>query len=317
MKKLLFTSIALALATLTGIVACNGNHKPDATGVFESDEVIVAAEQPGKILALNVQEGDQLDAGTPVGQIDISNFQYQKEQIEATMAILPEKTSNPSPQLQLIKDQLAVQETNLNYLQGERERIERLLKADAATKKQLDDINAKILEVQKQMTVTKQQLAVYQNNVNTQNKAILSERQPMQKSVKLVENQISKGSILNPVKGTVLTKYAMAGEMANAGKALYKIANLDTLTLRAYITGAQLSQVKLGQSLTVRIDQGEKDYKSYPGTITWISNRSEFTPKTIQTKDERANLVYAVKIRVKNDGYIKLGMYGEVQFEQK
>lgn len=291
-----------------------GNHKPDASGVFESDEVIVSAEQPGKILSFNVHEGDVLQKGMNVGQIDVSNFQFQKEQVQSTISILPNRTSNPSPQLQLIKDQLAVQETNLKYLQGERERIARLLKADAATKKQYDDLNAKVEELQKQIVVTQQQLQVYTSNVSTQNRAILSEKNPMEKSVKLIENQISKGSIINPVNGTVLTKYAMEGEMAGAGRALYKIANLDTLNLRAYITGSQLNAVKLGQNITVQIDNGEKGYKSYPGTITWISDRSEFTPKTIQTKDERANLVYAIKIRVKNDGYIKLGMYGEVKF---
>jgi HlyD family secretion protein len=314
MKKIIFISIAGVLVFLSVIVACQRNDKPDASGVFESDEVIVSAEQPGKILSLNVQEGDVLQKGVNVGQIDVSNFEYQKEQIQSTIGILPSKTANAGPQLQLIKDQLSVQETNLNYLLGERERVARLLKADAATQKQYDDLNAKVIELQKQMVVTKQQLAVYTNNVNTQNKAILSEKNPMEKQVKLVENQISKGSIINPLQGTVLTKYAMEGEMAGPGKALYKIANLDTLTLRAYIDGAQLSNVKLGQPLTVRIDQGEKDFKEYKGTITWISSRSEFTPKTIQTKDERANLVYAVKIRVPNDGLIKLGMYGEVKF---
>ncbi|MBK9329527.1 MAG: HlyD family efflux transporter periplasmic adaptor subunit [Sphingobacteriales bacterium] len=310
MKQLFFIT-----GTLVLFASCQlGNHKPDASGVFESDEVIVSAEQPGKILSLNVHEGDVLQKGMNVGQIDISNFQYQKEQVQSTISILPNKTSNPHPQLQLIKDQLAVQETNLKYLQGERERIARLLKADAATKKQYDDMNAKVEELQKQIVVTRQQIAVYTSNVSTQNRAILSEKNPMEKSVKLIENQISKGSIINPVNGTVLTKYAMEGEMAGAGRALYKIANLDTLNLRAYITGSQLNAVKLGQNITVQIDNGEKGYKSYPGTITWISDRSEFTPKTIQTKDERANLVYAIKIRVKNDGYIKLGMYGEVKF---
>jgi HlyD family secretion protein len=174
-------------------------------------------------------------------------------------------------------------------------------------------MSAKVDEAQKQIAVTKQQLKLYTSNISTQNRSILSERAPLQKSVEQVENQISKGQIINPISGTVLSKYAMEGEMAAPGKALYKIANLDTLVLRAYITGSQLASIKLGQQVNVRIDDGNKKYKNYKGKISWISNKSEFTPKTIQTKNERANLVYAIKIRVPNDGFLKLGMYGEMK----
>ncbi|MDB5228773.1 MAG: HlyD family efflux transporter periplasmic adaptor subunit [Bacteroidota bacterium] len=310
MKSILYLSISIFL-----FASCDQNkNKPDASGVFESDEVIVSAEQPGKIISFNIHEGDAVEKGKPVGQIDISNFKYQKEQIKSTINSLSERTNNPEPQLQLVRDQLEVQQTNLKYLQNEKERVSRLLKADAATQKQYDDIAAKVEEVQKQTAVTQQQLKLYSSNISTQNRSILSEKDPLQKSVEQVENQISKGQIINPVTGTVLTKYAMEGEMAAAGKPLYKIANLDTLTLRAYITGSQLSTIKLGQAVKVSIDNGEKKYKDYTGNISWISDKSEFTPKTIQTKDERANLVYAIKIRVRNDGYIKLGMYGEVKF---
>lgn len=297
------------------LTACNGNgNQSDASGVFESDEVIVSAEQAGKILSFNVNEGDVLEKGKNVGQIDVSNLQFQKAQIETTIQNLVNKTSNPEPQLQLVKEQLAVQQTNLKYLQQERDRIGRLLKADAATQKQYDDMQAKVDELMKQMAVTEQQIKLYNSNYATQNKSILSERNPLQKSVAQVDNQISKGQIINPINGTVLNKFAMEGEMAGAGKALYKIANLDTLTLRVYITGSQLSSVKLGQEVKVLVDKDSKSYKPYSGRISWISNKSEFTPKTIQTKDERANLVYAMKVRVPNDGYLKIGMYGEIKF---
>ncbi|MFN8259993.1 MAG: HlyD family efflux transporter periplasmic adaptor subunit [Chitinophagales bacterium] len=310
MKQLLFITLSALILT-----SCNRNgNKSDASGVFESDEVIVSAEQSGKILSFLVNEGDVLEKGKNVGQIDVSNFQFQKEQIKTTIQTLAQKTNNPEPQLQLVKDQLAVQETNLKYLQQERDRIGRLLKADAATQKQYDDMQAKIDELMKQMAVTKQQIKLYSSNIATQNRSILSERNPLEKSVAQVDNQINKGQIINPINGTVLNKFAMEGEMAGAGKALYKIANLDTLTLRIYITGSQLVSVKLGQDVKVQIDNGKDAYKSYPGKISWISNKSEFTPKTIQTKDERANLVYAVKVRVPNDGFLKIGMYGEVNF---
>ncbi len=168
--------------------------------------------------------------------------------------------------------------------------------------------------MQKQIEVTKQQIALDESNVSTQNRNVFSEKDPLEKSVAQIQDQINKGRIINPINGTVLTKYALAGEMITTGKALYKIANLDTLTLRAYITGSQLTTIKLGQQVQVLIDKGKKEYSQYAGTISWISDKSEFTPKTIQTKDERADLVYAIKIRVKNDGFIKIGMYGEVKF---
>lgn len=310
MRKLFFIAVTLSIFT-----ACNNDkNKSDASGVFESDEVIVSAEQPGKLISFSVNEGDVLEKGKNVGQIDVSNFQFQKEQIKSTIQTLSQKTNNPEPQLQLVKDQLAVQQTNLKYLIQERDRVGRLLKADAATQKQFDDMQAKVDELQKQIVVTQQQIKLYNNNIATQNRSILSERNPLEKSVAQVDNQISKGAVINPVSGTVLSKYAMEGEMAGAGKALYKIANLDTLTLRVYITSSQLATVKLGQTTKVLIDDGKGGFKNYSGKISWISNKSEFTPKTIQTKDERANLVYALKIRVPNDGYLKLGMYGEVKF---
>ena len=318
MKKSIFNYtpfFASVFIACTMLIGCNNNgNKPDASGAFEAEEVIVSAEQTGKILSLNIEEGDVVTANKLLGQLDISNLSLQQAQVEASMQSLSQKTNNPAPQLALVKKQLEVQRTNLTYLLKEKQRMANLLKADAATQKQYDDIAAKVDEAQKQMDVTEQQLVLYSSNINTQNKSILSEKAPLEKSVAQLQNQINKGQITSPIQGTILTKYAMAGEMATMGKALFKIANLDSLTLRVYITGDQLSTIKLKQPVKVFVDKGSKAFSEYTGTIIWIADKSEFTPKTIQTKDERANLVYAVKIRVKNDGYLKIGMYGEVKF---
>jgi membrane fusion protein YbhG len=312
MRKLFFCSAALIAITTA---ACN-QHKiqTDASGVFESDEVIVSAEQNGKIISFPIHEGDTLDKGQKIGQIDMSNTILQKAQVEASIAALRDKTTNPRPQAELVQRQLAVQESQLAQQLRERTRTENLLKADAATQKQLDDINASIDQLQKQIAVSRQQIALDNSNIATQNRTVFSEQAPLERSAAQIQDNINKGQIINPIRGTVLTRYALQGEMTTTGKALYKIANMDTLTLRAYITGSQLTQVKLGQQVKVYADQGTDQYREYAGQIYWISDKSEFTPKTIQTRDERANLVYAVKIRVRNDGYLKLGMYGEVKF---
>ena len=296
------------------LAACNSNkEKFDASGTFEADEVIVSSELNGKILSFDVDEGSVLKKDSTVGTIDAVNIALQKEQVEANIASLREKTSDVNPQVKLLQEQLTVQQAQLSNLEHEQKRIENLLKEDAATGKQLDDINYQVDALQKQMNVTQQQINVQKSNVSTQNRSILSEGKPLAKNIAMLEEQLSKSRIINPVAGTVLTKYAEAGEITAAGKALYKIADLSVITLRAYITGTQLSQVKLGQQVKVLVDDGKNKYKELTGTITWISDKAEFTPKTIQTKDERANLVYAVKIKVKNDGFLKIGMYGEVK----
>jgi HlyD family secretion protein len=297
------------------ISSCNGSQTGyDASGNFEADEVIVSAQLTGELLSFDIQEGDTLQAGAVVGQIDATTPKLEKEQTEARIVALHSKTSSPNEQNDLVKKQLAVQEAELDHQLKEKERTENLLKADAATKKQLDDINALIDQLEKQIHVTKQQLKLNSYNTSTLNSGILSEKAPLEKTAAQYQEQINKSRILNPISGIVLSKYALKGEMAIVGKALYKIANTDTLTLKAYMTGDRLSQVKTGQEVEVRIDQGSSAYKKYNGTISWISSKSEFTPKTIQTKNERANLVYAIKVRVKNDGYLKIGMYGEVNW---
>lgn len=287
----------------------------DASGSFEADEVIVSAELSGQLLDFTVNEGDTLSKGQAVGTINAENINLQKEQVQASIEALSNKTSDVSSQVALLQDQIRVQQSQLANLQHERERTERLVKADAATGKQLDDINAQIDVLRKQMAVTQQQINVQKTATATQNRSILSEKAPLQKRVAQLDEQLSKSKVINPISGTVLTKYAEQGEVTAPGKALYKISDLSVITLRAYITGVQLPQVKTGQTVTVLVDNGKDDYKTYQGTITWISDKAEFTPKTIQTKEERANLVYALKVSVKNDGFLKIGMYGEVKFK--
>lgn len=309
------TIFLITTAFIFSLVACNTDkHHFDASGTFEVDEVIVSSELPGKILSFNVHEGDTIPKNKIVGEIDAENLSLQKEQVEATIDALSEKRADAVPQVNLLQKQLAVQQTQLKSLLREKTRFENLLKQDAATGKQVDDINAQVDVAKKQIAVTQQQINVQRNTISTQNRSIMSEGKPLEKQVAEINNKIQKSNIVNPISGTVITKYAEEGEITSAGKALYEIADLSEMTLRAYISGAQLSQVKLNQPVKVFVDNGSDTYKEMNGIITWIADKAEFTPKTIQTKDERANLVYAIKIKVQNDGYLKIGMYGEVSF---
>ena len=309
-KKYVYTALTAII-----IFSCNNNENQfDASGSFEADEVIVSAQLSGQLLAFNVNEGDTLSKGTIVGNIDSITVLLQKQQVQATIQALHEKTTDVQPQIKLLKDQLAVQQTQLNNLLKDQQRFESMLKDGAVTQRQVDEITTQVDATRKQMLVTQQQINVQLSNTGTQNRSILSEKNPLQKQADQLSEQLSKANIINPVNGTVLTKYAEAGEVTTTGKALYKIADISYLNLRAYITGTQLSTTKLNQTVKVLIDSGTNHYREYPGTIIWISDKAEFTPKTIQTKDERANLVYAIKIKVKNDGYLKIGMYGEVKF---
>lgn len=311
MIKVITLAAGSTLLILSSCSKGNGNY--DASGTFEANEVIVSSELSGKILSLPIEEGQVLVKDSVVGIVDAASISLQKEQVEANIQALSEKTADVSPQVKLLENQLAVQQSQLDNLLHEQKRIQNLVKLDAATGKQLDDINAQIDVARKSLTVTQQQINVQRSNISTQNRSILSEGKPLQKRVAQLEDQLKRANIVNPVNGTVITKYAEEGEITSAGKALYKIADLSIMTLRAYISGSQLSRVKLGQNVKVLVDDGEKKYKELSGSISWIADKAEFTPKTIQTKDERANLVYAIKIKVKNDGYLKIGMYGEVK----
>jgi HlyD family secretion protein len=309
MRKYLFISALLLI-----LFSCHSNENQfDASGTFEADEVIVSSQLSGQLLSFNVDEGDTLSKDVIVGKIDSTDVLLQKQQVQASIQSLREKTSDVKPHVKLLEDQLAVQQTQLNHLLKDQQRFENMLKDGAVTQKQVDDITMQVDATRKQMLVTQQQINVQRSATGTQNSSIMSEKNPMEKQVAQLSQQLSKANIVNPVNGTVLTKYAEAGEMTSVGKALYKIADVSYLNLRAYITGTQLSTVKLDQPAKVFIDSGANHYRQYDGTIIWISDKAEFTPKTIQTKDERANLVYAIKIKVKNDGYIKIGMYGEVK----
>jgi len=302
------------ITALAALIACTQSKNYDATGNFIADEVIVSAQQSGQLISYNVQEGQTLTEGQKVGQINTEVLQLQKQQVEATIATLKNKTLNPDDQAALIRSQYEVQKAQLEQQQHELSRVKQLVAGGAATQKQLDDLTAAVSQLQKQLAVTQNQLKASLTNINTQNNSILSQEAPLQKSAQALQTQIEQAAIINPITGTVLVNYALKGEMQTYGKPLYKIANTDTLTLKAYITGNQLPQVKLGQAVTVHTDAAEGEQHTYKGEITYIASKAEFTPKTIQTKDERANLVYAIKVKVKNDGYLKIGMYGEVLF---
>ncbi|MXO06769.1 HlyD family secretion protein [Flavobacterium sp. HBTb2-11-1] len=296
MKKI---KLLYFLIPLIFMFSCDNKENDfDASGSFEAVETILSAEANGQILQLNVEEGQQLEAGQKVGFIDSTQLAISKMQLRQNeKAILSGK-----PQIQIQTESLKRQLDNAIL---DRNRTERLVKGGVASQKQLDDVNSKVATLQAQITAQK-------SSLETTTESLTEQGNTVGVQLKGIQDQLSKSVIVNPIKGTVLAKYAEQYEMAVMGKPLYKIANLETLDLRAYITGTQLPQIKIGQQVKVRIDQGEKKYKEYQGTIGWISNKSEFSPKTIPTKDERANLVYAIKVRVKNDGYLKIGMYGEV-----
>jgi HlyD family secretion protein len=288
-------------ALLLGATACNNNGSEfDATGNFEADEIIISAEASGKIIHLNAEEGTELKSQTVIGLIDTTQLHLRKKQLEYSISAVNAKQPNATVQLAAITEQIET-------AKREKKRFENLLKDDAATQKQLDDLNAQLDLLQRQYAATQSTLSITKQSLQ-------SETLPLKAQREQVQDQIHKSQIVNPINGTVLSLYAKQNEVVNPGKALYKIADLSTIILRAYISGSQLSQIKLGQQVKVLVDAPEDGYKEYAGTISWVSEKAEFTPKTIQTKDERANLVYAVKINVKNDGYLKLGMYGEVKF---
>lgn len=325
MKKQFLIGIAAVIA-----FSCNNeDHAFDATGTFEAEEVIISAEAAGKLTTFAVEEGTQLQAGQKVGAIDCSNLDLQKQQAEASLEALRSKTNSASPQILIYEQQIATQKSNIEVLrkqlavqEREQARVEKLVQADAVPRKQLDDINGavdvlkqQIEAAQGQVTVLQKQIKAQQEAVAIQNRGILSESDPMRIRVAQVEDQLERCTVVNPFNGTVLTTYAEQSEITAPGKPLYKIADLSSLNLRAYVTGNQLPKIKLQQAVKVMVDNGEGGYSEHSGTITWISSKAEFTPKTIQTKEERQNLVYAIKVKVPNDGYLKIGMYGEVVLE--
>ena len=314
MKNIFQNGLAIIALSIL-ITSCTKNKDEfDASGAFEAEETIISAQATGTVQDFNVEEGQVLESGQRVGSIDSIQLYLKKKQLEAQIKAIGSKTPQIALQTGTYKKQLAVTESQINTLLIEKKRTENLLKVDAATPKQLDDINGQLDMLQKQLDVIKNQDIAQTSALGTQKSGLLSERSPLQVQIEQVEDQLAKCRIVNPFKGTVLTKYIETSEMATPGKPLYKIADLSGIIMRAYITGDQLSKVKLNQKVKVLIDDGKDKYKDYEGVIVWISNKAEFTPKTIQTKDERANMVYAIKAIVKNDGFLKIGMYGEVKF---
>ena len=330
MKHTIIPSIALLMSL--GLGSCNSNQNQfDASGVFEATEIIISAEASGKILDLKLEEGDNLKSDQAIGVIDCELLDLQKEQVKASIDAVRAKQANAQPQVDVLEQQLKAQEQQiaaqteqLKTLEREKTRVEKLVKAEAAPSKQLDDINGQLAVLTKQIAaassqldVLRQQMKAQQQNTATQNRGILSEEKPLSERIAQINAQIKDCNIQNPVNGRVLTKYVEQYEMTAPGKPLYKIADLKKMVLRAYITGQQLPNVKLGQSVKVFIDADANEYRELSGKILWISDKAEFTPKTIQTKDERANLVYAVKIAVENaDEAIKIGMYGEIKLDK-
>ncbi len=291
----------------------NSKTEYDASGTFEATETIISAEANGVIKSFNINEGQTLDSGQEIGYIDTTQLFLKKKQLEAQIRAMRYKLPDISAQTAQFKQQAAVTQSRLDYLLKEKNRIQNLVNADAATPKQLDDIKAQITEAQEQIKAINKQGSAQVSALNTQRSGLSADVQPLYIQIEQVNDQLEKSKIINPVNGIVLTKFAEADEMAVNGKPLYTIADLSTITLRAYIIGDQFTSVKPGQKVKVLVDDKSGKTKEYEGILEWINNKAEFTPKTIQTKDERANLVYAIKIKVKNDGTLKIGMYGEVK----
>ena len=279
---------------LTSLISCNkNNEKADGYGNFEATEVTISAEANGKIDFLKLEEGDILKPNTQVGLIDTTQLYFNKQQLIASKSTVFSKSKNVLSQTNVLREQL---KTTLI----EQKRIQNMFAENAATKRQVDEIIGKVNVLNEQI-----------KSVGTQNAPIVNEVQSIDVQIEKINDQIQKSKIINPIKGTVLAKYTEPNEVTAFGKPLYKIANISEMTLRVYVSETQLAQIKVGQNVSVKIDS-EKDMKSYPGTISWIASSAEFTPKIIQTKEERANLVYAVKVKVKNDGSLKIGMPAEM-----
>ena len=286
--------IFISLFLITG---CSGNGgKSDAYGNFEATEIIISSEAAGQLLSFNVEEGEVLKAGQLIGVVDTTQLELKKEQLLASKAALSTKYGSVIAQVNVLKEQ----RTNT---MKDKDRIDAMFKSKAATQKQLDDINGAIAVIDKQI-----------NQIETQNPSITNELKSLDAQIAQIQDMLEKCHIVNPVDGTVLNKYSEPDEIVTVGKPLYKIADLTTMYLRAYVSGDELSKIKIGQNVKVLIDKSKTENRSLEGTISWISSQTEFTPKIIQTKDERVNMVYAIKVQVKNNGSLKIGMPGEVRF---
>jgi HlyD family secretion protein len=305
LNKRIIRLIALSILNfqlLFFLTACNDNKVSfDASGSFEAEETIISSEATGTIKQFDMEEGQTLRAGQAIGYVDSTQLYLKKKQLLAQTKATTSRKPNVSTQLAALQSQLTT-------AQKEKVRITNLVQGEAAPQKKLDDINA-------QIDVLRKQIEAQKSSLDISTESISSDVLPLQVQIEQLNDQLAKCKIINPTNGTVLTKYAETNEMTATGKPLYKIADLSNIILRVYITSNQLTQVKLNQKVKVLTDDGKGGYKETEGTVTWINDKAEFTPKTIQTKDERANLVYAIKVKVKNNGSYKIGMYGEIKFQ--
>jgi HlyD family secretion protein len=292
--------IKLAILAFLLLSCTAKNEMADASGSFEATETIISAEANGKLLQFNASEGEEVKAGQLMGYIDSTQLYLTRLQLlQNQKAVL---SGRPD-----IKTQLEALEQELDNATADKQRIQNLVKGEVASQKQLDDANTRIAVLQSKIAAQKSSLGTSTTTLNEQARTITLQ-------LAQIEDQLRKCRILNPISGTILSTYVNPFEMTAAGKPLYKVADLSTIELKAYITEDQFSKIKVGQRVKVGADAEGGNMKTYEGTIRWINSKAEFTPKTIQTKDERANLVYAIKVRVKNDGLLKIGMYGEVTF---
>lgn len=297
MKAHLILGIGLSLA----LAACGDKEvEYDASGIFETTEIIVSAQTAGELTALTAEEGRTVEAGEKLGCVDTVQLALKKRQLSASLTATDSKRLDRKRQVAALRQQI-------DNLQREKARFSELLKADAATEKQVDELDYQIAILQRQLEATEEQ-------INSSNSSLDGQSSGIEAQLAQVEDQIRKSVAASPIKGTILAKYAEPGEYVVPGKPLFKVADISRMKLRAYLTADQLTTLKIGQKVTVYADQGKTDRKAYEGTVVWIADEAEFTPKTIQTREERANLVYAVKIAVSNDGLIKRGMYGDVNF---
>lgn len=293
--------IFMSAAAVMMLTACgNKDVDYDASGVFETTEVIVSARGTGEIISLDVEEGQTVKANQPLGELDRTQLVLKREQLLAGKEAAASRRLSTSRQVASLRQQIS-------NLQSEQIRFRALLEDGAATQKQVDDIGYQIATLQKQLAATDEQ-------VSTANRSIDGQSAGFDAQIGQVDDMMQQAVITSPIDGVVLSKYAEAGEFAVPGRALFKVADLSEMKLRAYITADLLTGLEIGQHVTVYADQGTDGRKEYDGTVSWISDEAEFTPKTIQTRDERSNLVYAIKITVRNDGLIKRGMYGDVKF---
>lgn len=292
----------LTISILLSLESCQQKQDFDATGIFETDAVTISAETNGKILHLAPIEGDTVHIGDILGQIDTTSLALQKKQIAWQHAAMISNTPDMQAQEAALRAQI-------EHARNNAQRIQKLYESGAATLQQRDDAHAQLLTLQAQLEGQTSSLSKNRANISDNASAIKYQ-------LEQIDEQIAKSRISSPLSGTILTKFAQPGEFATAGKPLYKIADLNNIYLRAYFTTRQLANLRLGQKVTVIADYGDNITKEYPGTIRWIAQESEFTPKSIQTPSSRANLVYAVKISVTNDGTLKLGQYGEVKLNK-